>query len=76
VTRGINDARWLRERFAETKSLSDVVRLQATRWKESEERCHQGVTTARHPAGQEEKEEHNNKKRSHNDDLLILLGRL
>ena len=37
VTRGINDARWLRERFAETKSLSDVVRLQAMRWKESEE---------------------------------------
>jgi carboxylate-amine ligase len=37
VTRGLNDARWLRERFAETKSLSDVVRLQAARWKESEE---------------------------------------
>jgi carboxylate-amine ligase len=30
-----NDARWLRERFQETKSLSDVVRLQAARWKES-----------------------------------------
>ena len=32
----VNDARWLRERFAETKSLSDVVRLQAVRWRESE----------------------------------------
>ena len=30
-----NGAKWLRERFAETKSLSDVVRNQATRWRES-----------------------------------------
>ena len=29
----LNDARWLRERFAETGSLSDVVRLQAERWR-------------------------------------------
>jgi carboxylate-amine ligase len=29
-----NDARWLRERYAETKSLSDVVRLQAAYWRE------------------------------------------
>ena len=28
-----NDTRWLRERFAETGSLSDVVRLQAERWR-------------------------------------------
>ncbi len=31
---GANDAGWLRERFAQTKSLSDVVRLQAQRWAE------------------------------------------
>ncbi|MGZ5047080.1 MAG: YbdK family carboxylate-amine ligase [Usitatibacter sp.] len=29
-----NDARWLRERYLETKSLPDVVRLQAERWRE------------------------------------------
>jgi carboxylate-amine ligase len=28
-----NDSRWLRERFAETRNLSDVVRLQAERWR-------------------------------------------
>ncbi|HUQ29207.1 MAG TPA: YbdK family carboxylate-amine ligase [Usitatibacter sp.] len=34
AAREANDARWLRERFLETKSLSDVVRLQAARWRE------------------------------------------
>jgi|SRR5688572_17116514 len=29
-----NDSRWLRERFDETGSLPDVVRLQAERWRE------------------------------------------
>jgi gamma-glutamyl:cysteine ligase YbdK (ATP-grasp superfamily) len=29
-----NDSRWLRERFHETRSLPDVVRLQAERWRE------------------------------------------
>jgi carboxylate-amine ligase len=29
-----NDSRWLRERYMETKSLPDVVRLQAARWRE------------------------------------------
>jgi carboxylate-amine ligase len=29
-----NDSRWLRERFQETRSLPDVVRLQAQRWRE------------------------------------------
>jgi len=29
-----NDSRWLRERYVETKSLTDVVRLQAQRWKD------------------------------------------
>ena len=28
----MNDARWLRERYAETKSLNDVVRMQSERW--------------------------------------------
>ena len=28
-----NDSRWLRERFQETKSFPDVVRLQAQRWR-------------------------------------------
>jgi carboxylate-amine ligase len=28
-----NDSRWLRERYLETKSLPDVVRLQAGRWR-------------------------------------------
>ncbi len=27
-----NDTRWLRERYAETRSLNDVVRLQSERW--------------------------------------------
>jgi glutamate---cysteine ligase / carboxylate-amine ligase len=30
-----NDSRWLRERLAETRSLNDVVRLQAERWSAS-----------------------------------------
>jgi carboxylate-amine ligase len=29
-----NDTRWLRERYAEVKSMPDVVRLQSVRWKE------------------------------------------
>jgi len=29
-----NDSRWLRERYAEMKSMPDVVRQQAQRWKE------------------------------------------
>jgi hypothetical protein len=29
-----NDTRWLRERYAEAKSMPDVVRMQAMRWKE------------------------------------------
>jgi gamma-glutamyl:cysteine ligase YbdK (ATP-grasp superfamily) len=33
AARQVNDARWLRERFLETKSLSDVVRMQAARWR-------------------------------------------
>ncbi len=32
--RGINDARWLREHFAQSGHLADVVRLQAARWSE------------------------------------------
>jgi carboxylate-amine ligase len=32
--RELNDSRWLRERFQETRSLSDVVRLQAERWRD------------------------------------------
>ena len=31
--RELNDSRWLRERFQESGSLSDVVRLQAERWR-------------------------------------------
>jgi carboxylate-amine ligase len=31
--KSVNDSRWLRERHAETGSLSDVVRLQAERWR-------------------------------------------
>ena len=31
--KAVNDAHWLRERFQETRSLADVVRLQAERWK-------------------------------------------
>jgi len=31
--RGLNDSRWLRERFQETRNLPDVVRLQAERWR-------------------------------------------
>ena len=34
AARSLNDSRWLRERLEETKSLSDVVRLQAARWRE------------------------------------------
>jgi len=34
TSRQSNDARWLREKFQETKSLSDVVRHQAGRWRE------------------------------------------
>jgi carboxylate-amine ligase len=34
VARETNDARWLRERYMETKSLTDVVRMQADRWKD------------------------------------------
>jgi hypothetical protein len=34
AAREVNDARWLRERFLETKSFTDVVRLQAARWRE------------------------------------------
>ncbi len=34
AARQANDSRWLRERFLETKSLPDVVRLQAQRWRE------------------------------------------
>src|SRR5512139_3945476 len=30
----VNDSRWLRERFTRTGSLSDVVRLQAERWRD------------------------------------------
>jgi carboxylate-amine ligase len=30
----LNDSRWLRETFAQTKSMNDVVRLQAARWKQ------------------------------------------
>ena len=30
----VNDARWLRERYNETKSFPDVVRLQAAHWRE------------------------------------------
>jgi len=29
-----NDSRWLRERYAETRSMPDVVRLQAARWRD------------------------------------------
>jgi carboxylate-amine ligase len=29
-----NDSRWLRDRFAETRSMPDLVRLQAARWRE------------------------------------------
>ena len=34
-----NDSRWLRERYVETKSLTDVVRLQAKRWKDEPARA-------------------------------------
>jgi glutamate---cysteine ligase / carboxylate-amine ligase len=34
AAREANDSRWLRERFQETKSLNDVVRMQAQRWRE------------------------------------------
>jgi glutamate---cysteine ligase / carboxylate-amine ligase len=29
-----NDSRWLREQYAETRSMPDVVRLQAARWRD------------------------------------------
>jgi carboxylate-amine ligase len=32
--RAVNDSKWLREQFAQTGSLSDVVRLQAERWRD------------------------------------------
>ena len=35
AAREANDSRWLRERLEETRSLPDVVRLQAARWRES-----------------------------------------
>ncbi len=34
ATKARNDSLWLRERFQETRSLPDVVRLQAARWRE------------------------------------------
>ncbi len=34
VTKAENDSRWLRERFQETRSFPDVVRLQAQRWRD------------------------------------------
>ena len=34
VTKGESDSRWLRERFLETRSFPDVVRLQAQRWRD------------------------------------------
>ena len=34
VAREANDARWLRERYMEIKSLTDVVRMQAERWRD------------------------------------------
>ena len=34
VKSGDNDAKWLRERFQESKSLTDVVREQAERWRD------------------------------------------
>ncbi|MGE0355646.1 MAG: YbdK family carboxylate-amine ligase [Burkholderiales bacterium] len=35
----LNDSRWLRERFQETGNLSDVVRLQAERWRDDPPRA-------------------------------------
>ena len=34
AARSLNDSRWLRERLEETKSLPDVVRMQAARWRD------------------------------------------
>jgi len=34
AARQANDSRWLRERYMETKSLPDVVRMQAMRWRD------------------------------------------
>ena len=34
AARQANDSRWLRERYIETKSLTDVVRMQAARWRD------------------------------------------
>jgi gamma-glutamyl:cysteine ligase YbdK (ATP-grasp superfamily) len=34
AARQANDSQWLRERYMETKSLPDVVRMQAMRWRD------------------------------------------
>jgi carboxylate-amine ligase len=47
TARQANDSRWLRERFAESKSLDDVVRLQAARWKEEPAITSAAAATAR-----------------------------
>jgi carboxylate-amine ligase len=47
AARQVNDSRWLRERFAESKSLDDVVRLQAARWKEEPAMTSAAAATAR-----------------------------
>jgi glutamate---cysteine ligase / carboxylate-amine ligase len=39
AAREVNDSRWLRERYMETKSLTDVVRMQAARWSEEPARA-------------------------------------
>jgi carboxylate-amine ligase len=39
VARDANDSRWLRERYVETRSLTDVVRMQAMRWREEPPRA-------------------------------------
>jgi carboxylate-amine ligase len=46
VAREVNDARWLRERYMETKSLTDVVRMQAMRWRD-EPAANRGAAAAR-----------------------------
>jgi carboxylate-amine ligase len=47
AARQVNDSRWLRERFAQSKSLDDVVRLQAARWKEEPAMTSAAAATAR-----------------------------
>jgi carboxylate-amine ligase len=42
-----NDSRWLRERFQETRNLSDVVRLQAERWRDDPPRAKAEATPLR-----------------------------